>query len=360
MLIKLIHRVMAIMTVTVVCASAQAVDFQSRVAKIEIPGLELKSFDIGAAMDGLYVLADRSHAAVDLVDLRTFHVLAQIGGFAGAQHEGRGGPNGVVFIDDRQVWAGDGASKIAVIDLKSHKVIATISTGGDRRVDELAYDAKDHWVIAVNNADKPPFVTMVDVRFPYQVHARISIPEATDGLEQPVWDPVTGLVYLAVPELNHQPEHGGIAVLDPKSGHLIRMIPVQDCMPAGLALGPEGHALVGCSDDAIKAGFKPKSIEIAVPSGRILHEIPNVGGSDEITFDPFTRHYVLAAVAQPGGSVIGLVDADSGHWLGNIPSGLHAHSVASWHGMMIVPVAAGDQRCPKGCLRILRDTSLKK
>ncbi len=355
MFMKSIWGACLLIAVTVASFPAASADLQNQDIKITIPGHELKSFDIGAAQNGLYVLADRSNAAVDLIDLRDFRVLAQIGGFAGALHEGRGGPNGVVFVDDQHVWAGDGSSRIAVLDLKQHRIVAEVSTGGDRRVDELAYDGKDQWVIAVNNADHPPFVSIIDAHFPYHIHARVAFPEATDGLEQPVWDTENGLIYLAVPEINHQPERGGIAVIDPYSGTLKRMIEVHACMPAGLALGPQGHVLVGCSDDAIKAGFKAESLEMSMPSGRILRHEPNVGGSDEITYDPYTHHYVLAAVAQPGGSVVGVIDALSGRWVSNRPSGLHAHSVASWHGLMEVPVAAGDQQCPKGCIRVLQD-----
>jgi DNA-binding beta-propeller fold protein YncE len=41
-----------------------------------------------------------------------------------------------------------------VINPATQTVVATISTGGKTRVDEMAYDPKDRVVIVVNNADE--------------------------------------------------------------------------------------------------------------------------------------------------------------------------------------------------------------
>jgi len=83
--------------------------------------------------------------------------LGRVGGFVGLPPGGKevGGPNGVVAVGNNEVWASDGDSTIKVIKLNADrtggKVVQTISTGGKDRVDEVAYDPRDHLVAAVNN-----------------------------------------------------------------------------------------------------------------------------------------------------------------------------------------------------------------
>jgi hypothetical protein len=52
---------------------------------------------------------------------------------------------------------GDGDSTVKVIDIGSvpAKLIATISTGGQGRADELTVDERDGIVAVANNADRP-------------------------------------------------------------------------------------------------------------------------------------------------------------------------------------------------------------
>ena len=40
------------------------------------------------------------------------------------------GPDGVVIVDHKEIWAGDGDSRIKVIDIATRQFITTISTGG--------------------------------------------------------------------------------------------------------------------------------------------------------------------------------------------------------------------------------------
>lgn len=333
-------------------ASAQANEPARQVDRIALPGSPLKSFDIGFAAHGVYALADRSNASVDLIDTHTRRILGQVGGFAGAKPGDQGGPNGVTIIDGRQIWAGDGNSSVKIIDLKTRRTVASVSTGGLKRVDELGYDRRDHLVVAANNADQPPFVTLISSRAPYAVKSRIELPRATSGLEQPVWDSRSGMIFLAIPELDGKPAKGGIAVIDPRQRKLVGMDEVSQCMPAGLALGPKNRLLVGCSDDAVHAGFPSHSLVLDASTGKVLQTFPQVGGSDEIWYDARSGRYALAAVANPGGPVLGLIDAKHERWLGNVPSGRNAHSVAGADGSFFVPVAAGDKTCPDGCVKI--------
>ena len=81
----------------------------------------------------------------------------------------------------------------------------------------------------------------------------------------------------------------------------------------GLALGPRGNLLVGCSDDTVAAGFKAVSLLLDPVSGKILRTFHQVGGSDEVCFDSARGDFVLAVVGNPGGPVLGVIDARRPH-----------------------------------------------
>lgn len=125
-------------------------------------------------------------------------------------------------------------------------------------------------------------------------------------------------------------------------------------MPAGLALAPSGHLLGGCSDDAVAAGFPAQSLVVDARDGHLVKRFLQVGGSDEVGFDPRLHAFVLAASANPGGPVLGVIATHPMHWLGNVRSGARAHSVVAdpRSGKVFVPVAASDRNCPRGCVEV--------
>jgi DNA-binding beta-propeller fold protein YncE len=330
----------------------------TRVGTLQVPGQPLASFDIGFVnAGGIYALSDRSNAGLDFFDAATGRFLGRATGFKGydkAAGFDEAGPNGVVAVGKDQFWAGDGDSTVKAVDLRTRKVIATISTGGRKRADEIAYDPRDHLVIAVNNADDPPFVSFISTRTRKLV-GRLELKRASDGAEQPVWNPASGLVYLSIPSLDGVKAHGAVAVIDPRTRRLIKFLPVQRCMPAGLALGPHDNLLLGCSDDAVAAGFPARSFVMSAATGKIVARLPKVGGSDEVWSDRKAGRYYLAAVANTGGPVLGVVDSRTNRWIGNLPTGPHAHSVAadSATGRVFVPIAAGSAPdCARGCIAV--------
>ena len=210
------------------CSTALAASVQ-RVDTLHVPGEPLSSFDIGIVNDaGIYALADRSNKGVDLIEAATGKFVGRVTGFKGfdkAAGSSAGGPDGLVAVGTDQLWAGDGDSTVKVVDLKSRTVIHTIATGGSKRVDEMAYDPTDHLVIVVNNADKPAFVSFISSET-YKVLGKVALDHATDGGEQPAWDPVTGKVYLSIPVLDDIDANGAVAVFDPHTLKLEKMLPV--------------------------------------------------------------------------------------------------------------------------------------
>jgi len=295
------------------------------VQKIAVPGAPLGSFDIGwvDAASHTYYLADRSNAGVDVIDTVTRAFVRRIGGFVGDRGKNEiSGPDGIVVLPDRrELWAGDGDSTVKVVDLQAGAVVATIATGGTKRADELDYDPLHHVVLVANPDDDPPFVTLIstDTR---AVVGKITFAEATDGIEQPVWDPGTQRFYQAVPETKAEPG-GALAVIDPVAMKVIQRIPLALCAPHGLAVGPNQELLVGCSKEK-----DARSIIVNLRTGTVVATVTQVGGSDQVWYNPGDRRYYLAARANPGGPVLGVIDAGTHQWIENVPTAKNAHSVA--------------------------------
>jgi hypothetical protein len=313
-----------------------------------------------------YFLADRSNAAVDEFDAATHVFLRRFGGFSGQKFKDaaktmpdndHSGPDGVVAIHSkRQVWAGDGDSTVKVIDLRSHTIIDSISTGGAARADEMAFDPRDDILLVVNNADAPPFVTLISTKPPRKVLGRITFDAAlgtpfgvsafTDGLEQPVFDRTTGVFYLSVPELDGDAAKGAIAVIDPRAAAVTQLHRIEDCHPAGLALAPGGRLLAGCSDPS-------RSLILDATTGNVLANVMQVGGSDEVWFNPGDDQFYLAARNNPGGPVLGVIDAASGSFTTSVATATNAHSVAAnpRNNHVFVPLTPNPQ-CGSGCIGV--------
>ena len=189
--------------------------------------------------------------------------------------------------------------------------------------------------------DGPPILNLISTRS-LKVVGRVTLAAATDGAEQPAYVPATGLLYRSLPVLHHVKAEGAIAVINPRTRRLVKLVHVRQCMPAGLALGSHTDLLVGCSDDAVTAGFPAHSLILDARSDTIVARIVQVGGSDEVYADPRAHRYYLAAVKNPGGLVLGIVDARTRRWIANLPSGPDAHSVAAdpRSGQVFVPIAA--------------------
>src|ERR1700687_369843 len=264
-----------------------------RIDKIAVPGKPLKGWDISwvDAPSAKYYLADRTNASIDVIDVMTDKVIAQIGGFVGATGKNdTSGPDGVIVTySGRELWAGDGDSTMKVVDLTTNTIVATISTGGKFRVDEMTYDPKDNVIIAANNADEPPFATIFSVSS-RSILKKIPFENATNGAEQPVYDPQTGMVYLSVPASKANPG-GEIAVIDPVKMAVVATYGLTNCNPNGAALGPGNQFLAGCA----VAG---RSVMVDKTNGAVIADFSNVGGSDEVWYNPGDNHYYLAESAR--------------------------------------------------------------
>jgi DNA-binding beta-propeller fold protein YncE len=324
------------------------------------PGKPLRSFDISWVDPDRaeFYFADRSNGAIDIIDTKRDVFKKRIGGFVGIKLKSSGiavdndhsGPDGVVS-HGKWLYAGDGDSTLKVIDLDSGKIVATLSTGGTARLDELALTPDGKILLAVNNADDPPFATlfkangddagnsvtllkkiMVDSSF---------IPNGSGlALEQPAWVESTKRFIVSVPNIANNPAgcnygqsegthtcSGAILVIDPSNSKpLEKVVPLNHCGPNGASVGPRGNVMVGCTPNN-----QPGNIETTIINAKTFRYVAvgNVSGSDEVWFDEGSGRYYTASYANPGGSVLGVVDGETNFLLEAIPQSSFSHSVAA-------------------------------
>jgi hypothetical protein len=314
---------------------------------VPVPGLTV--FDISwiDPHSQLYYLADRSNKAIDVIDAKRNVLVKQIkGNFTGfTGNNDTSGPDGVV-TSGHWLFVTDAPSRVVSIDLRTDLIVSEVNTGGadGLRTDELAFDPEGGVILAVNNADEPPFATLIKVDAitgKLTLGKRITFKNfgpgadtATNGAEQPVWDRGTGRFYISIPEVNGVNANGAVAVIDPKTGTVESTFLVKHCQPAGLTLGPNQDLLIGCSvvfdtagaacaaatapNAAHPAGTpfdchgksaNPKQVIMDARTGEIDRDVFGVGGSDEVWFNAGDGRYYTASRADPHGPVLGVIDA---------------------------------------------------
>jgi len=309
-------------------------------ATVPVPGLTV--FDISwiDPHTQLYYLADRSNKTIDVIDAKRNVLVKQISGnFKGfTGNNDTSGPDGVV-TSGNWLFVTDAPSRVVAIDLRTDKIVSEVNTGGAEglRADELAFDPVGGVIFAVNNADDPPFATLINVDTntgKLTLGARITFKNfgpgadtATGGAEQPVWDRGTGRFYISIPELNGTAADGAVAVIDPRTAKVEETFHVSFCQPAGLTLGPNQDLLLGCSVIFDTAGApctaatattpfnchgnaaNAKQVIMDAKNGSIDRDVFGVGGSDEVWFNSGDGRYYTASRADPHGPVLGVIDA---------------------------------------------------
>jgi hypothetical protein len=321
--------------------------------------------------------------------------LAATPAFAGATpSNNNAGPDGVLVVNHREVWAGDGPSQVKVIDLFSQKTTQVISTGGVNRADELCFDPRDQLVMIANDAETPfPFVTFIST-VNYSVLGRITMngavaaggkiasPAATNGIEQCQWDRRTGKFYVNIPEVSgpgNDTQPGAVVQISPDTMQIeaVYSIPIANCAgPQGMALGPGHQILLGCNDPSKTV---PSTVIIDNRNGKIIATVANQDGSDEVWYNDGDNSYFLARSGGLTGLTLaqqlGIIDGGDGEKIGsdqsvdtglpNTPASPHgtAHSVAAdpIYNQIYVPIpsTAGGTVCSgaggsdaQGCIAV--------
>src|ERR1700716_792950 len=301
-----------------------------------------------------YYLADRSNAVVDVVNAKTNQLISQINakpafkGFSGSN--ATSGPNGVVAAYP-WLFVTDANSRVVTIDVRNDKTVSDVSTGGAAglRADELAYDPEHGTLLVINNADVPPFGTLISVdkttgkltvgtRITFDtVHTKV---DAQNGAEQPVWNPETNRFYLSIPQIGPTVSNGGVIRINPFSATVEATYPVQFCGPAGLALGPHQDLFIGCNmvfdtkgnvwDPKGTVPADARDVIIDAKTGKIDATVFGVGAGDEVWFNSGDGHYYatgsgsperpLPAATAKGSTPAGVVDARDQKLLQRFPT----------------------------------------
>ena len=378
---------------------------------VQIPGSPLRSFDISFVNPhrAEYYFADRSNAAVQVIDTEHLTWKRSLGGFVGilpktgAVNNNISGPDGVV-AHGRWLYAGDGDSTVKVFDLNSSASTTAqtpVSTGGTTRVDEMDLTSDGTLLLAANNAEDPPFGTLFrangDQGFSaVSVISKITIDPAivppTFGLsiEQPAWEPKTQRFYVSVPVIANNPKgcnygqvpgpiscHGGLLVVDPTAvinAHAANVVigafdpathsgvvKLNACGPNGATVGPRANLLLGCTPQNNPADTSTLVINAKSPVNSV--NVGGLTGSDEVWYNKGDNRYytgssracgsgfVVAGGGCPtGGAVLGVVDAETNLLIEKIPQGSNSHSVAadSRRNLIFVPQTAPVRIVPNG------------
>ena len=358
---------------------------------IHIPGVALRSYDISWVNPhrAEYYLADRSNAAIDIIDTHTltFKRFLGKGQFVGVKLNGAGtavnndisGPDGVV-THGKWLYAGDGDSTLKVFDLSlpdATTLRQTLSTGGTTRVDEMALTTDGKLLLTVNNAEEPqPYANLFRANGDNHLSSVVNLSKitidatlfpGTPGIEQPAWDPKTKRFYVSVPVLGNPTGctgtcDGGLMVIDPTSvtpGTMVLgafnattntgVLRLSDCGPNGATVGPHDNLLLGCTP-----ANNPTNSSTLVINATTKHftHVNGIVGSDEVWFNKGDGRYYTGsnrnckttapcATAPTQAAVLGVIDGTS-VLIETIPQSSGSHSVAadSKRNLIFVPQSA--------------------
>ena len=160
---------------------------------------------------------------------------------------------------------------------------------------------------------------------------------------------------------------GCIDEIDPRIGNsagpaVINVVPVYNCMPAGIVQGPGHDVFVGCGGhDGVQ--FPPLLIVFdgtCTTSAACLAsqvKIDQSGGTDQVWYNPGDNRYYTAGRDMPNGPIMGVVDAATRTWLVNVTTGSNSHSITvnQFTNQIFVPTQSGalcGTQSSNGCIAV--------
>jgi hypothetical protein len=354
-----------------------------------------------------YYLADRSNLAIDVVDANGDTFLTQISAnpaFAGFTGNGEtSGPNGVLTANGC-IIATDAGNRVVSFTAGGAQVADVHITSDPGRADELAFDPKDGLLLVITPAPSgtigtgqpTPTGTLISVNTAcvLSVGTSIPFPTATNGAEQPVWDPGTQRFFVSIPNVNGSSNTGALFQINPLTATIEAMYAVNSCGPTGLALSPTNHTLLahcGALFDNMGNPWTGTSANTAAPveqifgtDGLLQAIIPGTGVGDEAWYNAGDDHFYAADSGSPlapsvivsgatpveqGAAILGVIDGTSQRLdqlvpTFNVPAitGTGAHPAGSAHSVaanennnqVFVPLAGNNvfPGCLTGCVAI--------
>jgi hypothetical protein len=293
------------------------------------------------------------------------------------------GPNGISLSNvagGRLLVAGNGPSNLLTFNLDSTglnvigspRMTSTAVSGTpvpQNRVDGVAYAPTANTILAANNASNPGFLTLINnangaVTRSILLNGTGGYPNVGgNGVEGAIFNTVRATYFVAVPALNAAGTGaGGVIELDPVTGNLLNTYDFNAmgltgaCSPTGIVQGANTSMLVACSDPT--AGHSV----LLDPTGKGSFKLVNgISGGDQTAFDPNRNTFFEAARFQPGGPVLGIIDANT-LGLQTIPIGANDHSVAvdPISGEVFVATASTTAfaNCANGCIGVISPTAV--
>ena len=285
---------------------------------VDIPPIKGKtaSFDIIEIDQTLHLMyvADRATAGVDIFDISTPAAKYVMTISTGAT------PNGVSLAKNvNKVFAGLTDGSLAIIDINPtsasrNTVIAKLTSGGKKRVDEMDYDPRDRKLYAANSDDG--LVTVVDA-----VTNKIikQFKDLGAGLEQPRYNAADGMMYMTSSEQNV------VFQFDPRKDELIKKWPVgADCDPNGLGINPAtNQALLGCSNKKT-----PMTVLWDLKTHAVISKFDQAGAGDMVFYSAKTNLFFFGAGNFPKGAVLAVFGGSPVRWIGNLTTAVGSHVVA--------------------------------
>jgi len=368
------------------CINVATSGYLECVTAITVPGNPIRTFDISwvDAKRGLYFLGDRSNFGIDIIDTKTNSYIGRAGGFLGPLsapgvvatpttnvNNNISGPDGVVS-HGRWLYGGDGNSTLRVYDIAdpTNPVFkVAISTGGTTRVDEMALTPDGSIIVVANNAEDPPFITMMhangdgasNTMSASSIISKIIIDPtlvpsgAGLSIEQSAWDPRLGKFIVSVPIIAGNPSgcnygqspgaitcNGGMAIIDPSAVTAGKytvpaadVVPLVGCGPNGIAVGPGHQVGEACNPGNVPSNVGTTIVTDEAPYYQVQTE--GVTGGDEIWYDAGTdKYYVGASKNGPNAGAtkflspaLGVIDPKTKHTIQTIPASSNSHSIAA-------------------------------
>jgi hypothetical protein len=341
------------------------------------------SFDLGLVSGNTYYFTDRNSLAVDVVDIPTAKLTAQITGaganaFAGLKpSNANSGPDGLNVVGTL-LFAGD-VNSVKVIDPTTKQVTKTIVTGTQGvRADEGCYDAT-HGIYMISTPEaSTPYSTFINAAT-QTVIATVTFTDSAGapsaGLEQCRYDTTTDTFFVNNDGTTANP-HGelvampGAAIRAIAAGATVnytaltgvRMYSEGNCDPTGLALGPGTDIAIGCREATTAA---PLLVQILNRNTGTVVASVNAGGGDQLEYDAGSNRYYNAgsrwtasgnaavngacSATSPCTPVLSIIDASTHAIVTQVPTGNNAHSVAvdPASGQVFMPISSAT--APAGC-----------
>ena len=302
------------------CGSAQIQTTQAHVPSIAGKPSSFDDLEIDQAAQRIYA-ADRTDSGIDVFDV------------AGAQPRFLATiklpspPNGLAIAPAAlRLYAGTAAGTVEVIDTATLAVSSEIKTGASE-VDLIDYAAGPNLLFAGTGVDGS--VLTIDAA----TDRIIATGKVGKPVEQPRFDPASGLVYVAAPELD------ALVGIDPRSGAVKRTLKLNGCIPTGLAIKPAyGSALIACRKSVW-------AYDLRAAKG---NDLGRVADGDVVQYFAAVDRFFVTSPHEQVPTVVGMFGGDPVAYVGSLNIGGGGN--AAVYDLKNDSVYTSDPRAPSGGL----------